>query len=52
MEKEKTSVFDNIDPKVLEKVRSLRLIDDELMTVVFSGNIKTTELLLNRNTTG
>jgi len=30
----------------LKIVRSLRLIDDELMTVVFSGNIKTTELLL------
>ena len=46
MEKEKTTVFDNINPEVLEKVKSLRLIDDELMTVVFSGNIKTTELLL------
>ena len=46
MEKEKNTVFDNIDPKVLAKVKSLRLIDDELMTVVFSGDIKTTELLL------
>ena len=52
MEKEITTVFDNIKPEVLKKVKSLRLIDDELMTVVFSGNIKTTELLLNRNTTG
>lgn len=46
MEKEMTTVFDNIKPEVLKKVKSLRLIDDELMTVVFSGNIKTTELLL------
>ena len=31
------TIFDNIDPIVLEKVKSLRLIDDELMTLVFSG---------------
>ncbi len=47
------TVFDNIDPAVLERVKSLRLIDDELMTLVFSGDIKATELLirilLNRN---
>ena len=47
------TVFDNIDPAVLERVKSLRLIDDELMTLVFSGDIKSTELLirilLNRN---
>lgn len=42
----KNTVFDNIDPKVLEKVKSLRLIDDELMTVVFSGDNQVTELLL------
>ena len=47
------TVFDNIDPDVLERVQSLRLIDDELMTLVFSGDKKATELLirilLNRN---
>ncbi|EID85232.1 hypothetical protein MSI_12310 [Treponema sp. JC4] len=47
------TVFDNINPAVLERVRNLRLIDDELMTVVFSGDKKATELLirilLNRN---
>lgn len=47
------TVFDNIDPAVLERVQNLRLIDDELMTVVFSGDKKATELLirilLNRN---
>ena len=47
------TVFDNIDPAVLERVQNLRLIDDELMTLVFSGDIKATELLirilLNRN---
>ena len=46
-ENEKTTVFDNIDPDVLKRVKELRLIDDELMTVVFSGNIKATELLLS-----
>jgi predicted transposase/invertase (TIGR01784 family) len=47
------TVFDNIDPVVLEKVKSLRLIDDELMTLIFSGDKKATEfiirILLNRN---
>lgn len=47
------TVFDNIDPIVLEKVKSLRLIDDELMTLIFSGDKKATEflirILLNRN---
>ena len=42
----KSTVFDNIDPKVLKKIQSLRLIDDEMMTVVFSGDTKTTEFLL------
>ena len=49
----KNTVFDNINPAVLERVQNLRLIDDELMTVVFSGDKKATELLirilLNRN---
>lgn len=47
------TVFDNINPAVLERVKSLRLIDDELMTVVFNGDISATEflirILLNRN---
>jgi len=52
-EKNVETIFDNINPVVLEKVKSLRLIDDELMTLVFSGNKKATEflirILLNRN---
>ena len=47
------TVFDNINPVVYERVQKLRLIDDDLMTVVFSGNKKATEflikILLNRN---
>ncbi len=47
------TVFDNIDPEVLKRVQSLRLIDDDLMTVVFSGDKKATDflikILLNRN---
>ena len=42
----KTTVFDNIDQKVLNKIKGLRLIDDELMTLVFSGNKEATEFLL------
>lgn len=45
-ENRKTTVFNNISPEVLQKVKSLRLIDDELMTVVFSGDNKATEFLL------
>ena len=45
--------FDNINPVTLEKIKKLRLIDDDLMTVVFSGDKKATEflikILLNRN---
>ena len=47
------TVFNNIDPAMMERIKNLRLIDDELMTVVFSGDTKATELLirilLNRN---
>ena len=47
------TVFDNINPVVLERIKSLRLIDDELMTIVFNGDKEATELLirilLNRN---
>ena len=45
-DKETVTVFDNIDPAVMKKVQSLRLIDDELMTVVFSGDKEATEFLL------
>ncbi|MBR5400454.1 MAG: Rpn family recombination-promoting nuclease/putative transposase [Treponema sp.] len=47
------TVFNNIDPATMERIKQLRLIDDELMTVVFGGDKKATELLirilLNRN---
>ena len=47
------SIFNNIDPVKMERIKNLRLIDDELMTVVFSGDKEATELLirilLNRN---
>ena len=47
------TVFNNINPVMMERIKNLRLIDDELMTVVFSGDKKATELLirilLNRN---
>ena len=49
---EKT-VFDNINPEILARVRSMRLFDDEFMSAVFSDDIETTQLLirilLNRN---
>ncbi len=49
----KETVFNNIDPVMMERIKNLRLIDDELMTMVFSGDKKATELLirilLNRN---
>ena len=47
------TVFDNINRAILAKVKSLRLIDDDLMTVVFSGDKNATEflikILLDRN---
>lgn len=47
------TVFDNIDPDVLERIKTMRLFDDELMSLVFSGDIEATQLLirilLNRN---
>ena len=39
-------MFDNIEPKILEKIQNLRLMDDELMTLVFSGDKEATEFLL------
>lgn len=48
-----STVFENINPDILSRIQSLRLIDDDLMTVVFSGDKKATEflirILLNRN---
>jgi len=47
------TVFENINPAILAKVKSLRLMDDDLMTVVFSGDKKASEflikILLDRN---
>lgn len=47
------TVFNNINPLMIERIKKLRLFDDELMTMVFSGDKKATELLirilLNRN---
>ena len=40
------TVFNNINPVMMERIKNLRLIDDELMTVVFSGDKKATELLI------
>ena len=45
--------FKNIDPEIITQIQRLRLIDDDLMTVVFNGDNKITEflirILLNRN---
>ena len=38
--------LDKIDPKMLARIQELRLIDDDFMTVVFSGDNKATEFLL------
>ncbi|MBB5226287.1 PD-(D/E)XK nuclease family transposase [Treponema ruminis] len=35
-----------IDPKMLERIQALRLIDDDFMTVVFDGDKKLTQFLL------
>ena len=40
------SIFDTIDPKMLARIRALRLIDDDFMTAVFGGNNELTEFLL------
>lgn len=42
----KKKVSDMTDPAMLRRIQNMRLMDDELMTVVFSGNIPATELLL------
>ena len=47
------TVFDNIDPVILARVRAMRLFDDEFMSAAFSDDIETTQflirILLNRN---
>ncbi len=47
------TVFDNIAPDMLKRIRAMRLFDDEFMSLVFNGNIEVTQLLirilLNRN---
>lgn len=47
------TIFDNIDPIILSRVRAMRLFDDEFMSAVFSNDIEATQLLirilLNRN---
>ena len=35
-----------IDPKMWERIQGLRLMDDDFMTIVFSGDNKLTEFLL------
>lgn len=40
------SIFDTIDPAMLRRIQALRLMDDDFMTVVFSGDNKLTEFLL------
>ena len=40
------TVFNNIDPAVLERIKAMRLFDDEFMTAAFSDNIELTQLLI------
>ena len=40
------SIFDTIDPRMLERIRAFRLMDDDFMTIVFSSDPKATEFLL------
>ena len=44
--KQKKTIFDTIDPKILERIQAFRLMDDDFMTVVFAGDNKLTEFLL------
>lgn len=34
------NILDSIDPKMLARIQALRLMDDDFMTVVFSGDNK------------
>ena len=40
------SIFDTIDQKMLSRIQSLRLMDDDFMTVVFENDAKLTEFVL------
>ena len=40
------SIFDTIDPRMLERIRAFRLMDDDFMTIVFSSDPKAAEFLL------
>ena len=40
------TVFDNINPVVLARVKAMRLFDDELLSAVFSGDIEVTQFLI------
>jgi hypothetical protein len=42
----KPSSIKPIDPKMWERIQGLRLMDDDFMTIVFSGDNKLTEFLL------
>ncbi|MBQ3825022.1 MAG: Rpn family recombination-promoting nuclease/putative transposase, partial [Spirochaetaceae bacterium] len=42
----KQSSIKLIDPKMWERIQGLRLMDDDFMTIVFSGDNKLTEFLL------
>ncbi|MBP5158017.1 MAG: PD-(D/E)XK nuclease family transposase [Treponema sp.] len=41
-----TSLSESIDPAMLSRIQALRLMDDDFMTVVFSGDNEATEFLL------
>ena len=45
-EEKSTKLLSKFDPKIMERIQSLRLMDDDFMTVVFSGDNKLTEFLL------
>ena len=41
-----SNIFDKIDPVILTRIQSFRLMDDDFMTVVFDGDNEATEFLL------
>lgn len=45
-EKINPNTIKTIDPKMWERIQGLRLMDDDFMTIVFSGDNKLTEFLL------
>ena len=40
------SIFERVDPRILEQIKAFRLMDDNFMTTVFGGDVKVTEFLL------